>query len=163
LAARTKARTTNVFKRVRGKITLADFPLTKPDVESDDFTWVDDLREAVSAAQDEKAETEIGEKVRRAGMEWDEYKAWNEAVNEALKDGDVNAAMNAWPGGGGDAYGQTGAQKERWDDDLGFVPAAGNDHRGPIGHDVDDGPGSYRHQHAKYVVGESTGSRLVDV
>ena len=163
LAARTKARTTNVFKRVRGKITLADFPLTEPDVESGDFTWVDDLREAVSDSQDEKAETEIGEKVRRAGMEWDEYKAWNEAVNEALKDGDVNAAMNAWPGGGGDAYGQTGDQKERWDDDLGFVPAAGNDHRGPIGHDVDDGPGSYRHQHAKYVVGESTGSRLVDV
>ena len=121
------------------------------------------MREAVSDSQDEKAETEIAEKVRRAGMEWDEYKAWNEAVNEALKDGDVNAAMNAWPGGGGDAYGQTGDQKERWDDDLGFVPAAGNDHRGPIGHDVDDGPGSYRHQHAKYVVGESTGSRLVDV
>ena len=120
------------------------------------------MREAVSNAQDEKAETEIGEKVRRAGMKWDEFKRWNEAVNEALNDGDVNAAMNAWPGGM-DAYGQTGDQKERWDEDLGFAPASGIAHRGPIGHDVDDGPGSYRHQHAKYVVGESTGSRLVDV
>lgn len=174
-AARKMARRTSAFTRTRGLITLADFPI-EPDVDDDDFSWIKSSRADVASAQETKQESEIAEKVRRAGMDWGEYGRWRERVHAALKAGHVDAALNAWPGTKGtnkgankgtdkgtkgNTKGTKGSREggarwtERWDDDLGFVPTTANDHRQPL-LDTDDGPGSYRHQHAQYA------SKLVD-
>ena len=160
--ARERARRTSVFTRTRGTITLADFPIAA-DVDVDDFSWVKSSRAEVAR---QSAARQTAEKVRRAGMDWGEYVRWRERVHAALEAGHVDAALHAWPGTKGTDKGtdkgnnkgsrQGGAERtERWDDDLGFVPTTANDHRQPL-LDTDDGPGSYRHQHAKYA------SRLVD-
>jgi len=163
---RKRARRTSAFTRTRGVITLADFPI-EPDVDDDDFSWVKSSRADVASFQEGKQESEMAEKVRRAGMDWGEYRRWRKRVHAALKAGHVDAALHAWPGTKGTDKGtdkgtnkgsrQGGAERtERWDDDLGFVPTTANDHRQPL-LDTDDGPGSYRQQHATYA------SRLVDV
>ena len=158
--ARERARRTSVFTRTRGTITLADFPIAA-DVDGDDFSWVKSSRAEVAR---QTAARQTAEKVRRAGMDWDEYVRWRERVHAALEAGHVDAALHAWPGAEGTDKGTKGTEgsrgggahpTERWDDDLGFVPTTANDHRQPL-LDTDDGPGSYRHQHAKYA------SRLVD-
>ena len=158
--ARERARRTSVFTRTRGTITLADFPIAA-DVDVDDFSWVKSSRAEVAR---QSAARQTAEKVRRAGMDWGEYVRWRERVHAALEAGHVDAALHAWPGAEGTDKGTKGTEgsrgvgaqpTERWDDDLGFVPTTANDHRQPL-LDTDDGPGSYRHQHAKYA------SRLVD-
>ena len=158
--ARERARRTSVFTRTRGTITLADFPIAA-DVDVDDFSWVKSSRAEVAR---QSAARQTAEKVRRAGMDWGEYVRWRERVHAALEAGHVDAALHAWPGAKGTDKGTKGTEgsrgagaqpTERWDDDLGFVPTTANDHRQPL-LDTDDGPGSYRHQHAKYA------SRLVD-
>ena len=158
--ARERARRTSVFTRTRGTITLADFPIAA-DVDVDDFSWVKSSRAEVAR---QSAARQTAEKVRRAGMDWGEYVRWRERVHAALEAGHADAALHAWPGAEGTDKGTKGTEgsrgvgaqpTERWDDDLGFVPTTANDHRQPL-LDTDDGPGSYRHQHAKYA------SRLVD-
>ena len=89
---RKRARRTSAFTRTRGVITLADFPI-EPDVDDDDFSWVKSSRADVASFQEGKQESEMAEKVRRAGLDWGEYRRWRKRVRAALEAGHVDLSL----------------------------------------------------------------------
>ena len=132
---RKRARRTSAFTRTRGVITLADFPI-EPDVDDDDFSWVKSSRADVASFQEGKQESEMAEKVRRAGMDWGEYRRWRERVHAALEAVTGRGyTRGPAPARKGLIKGiikgpvKAGRSGRNGDDDLGFVPTTANDHR----------------------------------